>query len=304
MISVFTPTYNRANTLQRLYDSLLSQQYKNFEWVIVDDGSSDQTVEVVQSWINEAKIKIVFYKQENGGKHRAINKGLDLATGELFFIVDSDDYLLEDSLFKVDFYYQDIEGDDTIIGVTGFRCFPNKEIIGGKLFPYNIVDSNLIERRQRYKVVADMAHVIKTEIFRKYLFPDIKGERFVAESIVWNRMSIDYKMRYFNEPIYVGEYLEGGLSNNSIKNRRINSNYSTLLYKELVSNPIADKKLKLKSAINFWRFAFCKSKNVFKLFNEVRNFKYSIIGLPIGLVFYIKDSLNSEINVKSLNHER
>lgn len=304
MITVFTPTYNRANTIEKLYHSLINQTYKNFEWVIVDDGSQDNTEQIVKNWILENKIKIIYYKQKNGGKHRAINKGLELANGELFFIVDSDDYLLEDSLSKVNFYYQDIKENDTIIGVTGFRCFPNKEIIGGKMFPNNVVDSNLIERRQQYKVVADMAHVIKTDIFRKYLFPDIEGEKFVAESIVWNRMSIDYKMRYFNEPIYVGEYLEGGLSNNSIRNRRENSKYSTLLYKELVNNPIADGKLKFKSAINYWRFTFCKSKNIFKLLNEIKNFKYSIITLPIGLVFYIKDNLNSEVNIKSLNNER
>ncbi|WP_286420305.1 glycosyltransferase family A protein [Myroides odoratimimus] len=301
---MFTPTYNRANTLPKLYFSLLKQNYKNFEWVIVDDGSIDDTQEIVKSWIEEKKINIIYHKKTNGGKHRAINKGLEIANGELFFIVDSDDYLLDSSLSIVDKYYQDIKDDKTIIGVTGFRCFPNNQIIGGKLFPQDVLDSNLIERRQKYNVIADLAHVLKTDIFKQYLFPDIPGENFVAESIVWNRIALDYKMRYFNEAIYVGGYLEGGLSNNSIKNRRINSKYSTLLYKELVDNNVSNIKVKFKAAINYWRFAFCRKENIFKLLMEIKNFQYSLVSLPIGFFFYLKDSINSEIKVNSLNNER
>lgn len=304
MITVFTPTYNRIQTLPKLYESLLKQTFKDFEWLIVDDGSSDNTAELVNDWKKARLLNITYFKKENGGKHRAINKGLELAKGELFFIVDSDDYLLNNSLLLINKHYQDIKDNSEIIGVTGFRCYPDGKIIGGKMFPNSVTDSNLIERRSKYKVKADMAHVLKTEIFRKFLFPEVQGEKFVAESIVWNRMSMQYKMRYFNEPIYVGEYLDGGLSNNSIKNRRKNNLYATLLYKELVSNPIADPIVKLKAAINYWRFAFCKSKNIFSLFFELKNFHYSIMAFPIGFILYIRDSLNNNINVKSLNNER
>jgi glycosyltransferase involved in cell wall biosynthesis len=97
-ITVFTPTYNRSELLVRLYESLKMQNNKNFEWVIVDDGSSDNTTELVELWQHEQKVQILYYKQLNGGKHRAINKGISLANGLLFFIVDSDDFLLPESI--------------------------------------------------------------------------------------------------------------------------------------------------------------------------------------------------------------
>ena len=98
LVTVFTPVYNRKNLIGNLYQSLLSQTYKNFEWIIVDDGSTDDIDEIIKSYQNEDRILIRFIKQENGGKHRAINNGVLHAKGELFYIVDSDDYLTKDSI--------------------------------------------------------------------------------------------------------------------------------------------------------------------------------------------------------------
>ena len=100
-ITVCTPTFNRAYILDKLYNSLLFQSFKNFEWLIVDDGSTDNTESIVKEWINKNNICIRYYKKENGGKHTAINYGLDLALGELFFTVDSDDYLTNDALYII-----------------------------------------------------------------------------------------------------------------------------------------------------------------------------------------------------------
>lgn len=300
MITIFTPTYNRADTLHRLYYSLLEQNYKNFEWIIVDDGSADNTEDLVQNWMLDNKISIVYHKQANGGKHRAINKGLDLAKGELFFIVDSDDFLPENSLEIVIKYYLPIKDDKKIIGIVGLMGSIDGNVIGGKRFDNQIIDSNLIERRGKYRITADMAKVIKTELFREFYFPDIPKEKFVAESIVWNRMAVDYNFRYFNEIIYTAEYREGGLSNNSIKNRRKNPIYATMLYRELFSNPQANAKIMIKSAINYWRFAFCNVKIILEnarlLFHPIY-----LLTLPIGLAFNLKDKKNNKIDIKKIN---
>ncbi|VDH17425.1 Hyaluronan synthase [Algoriella xinjiangensis] len=274
MITVFTPTFNREKTLNRLYQSLLLQTNKNFEWLVVDDGSSDNTELIVNSWIEDGILNISYFKQKNGGKHRAINKGLELAKGELFFIVDSDDYLPNDSLKIIMKYYEDVKLDENIIGVVGLYKNKDGEILGGKKFPHLIIDSDLIERREKYGVTADMAKVLKTSNFKKFLFPDIEGEKFVAESLVWNRMAINHKFRYFNEAIYVAEYMEDGLSSASIRNRRKNPLYATLLYNELAHNPKAPFKLKMKSLINFWRFSFCKSNNLLSLLREIKMWIY------------------------------
>lgn len=303
LITVFTPTYNREKELSKLYESLLRQTFTDFEWVVVDDGSTDNTSLFIRKCINEGKITIKYHKTENGGKHRAVNRGLDLAEGELFFIVDSDDYLPDNSLELVYVNYESIKGDDSFVGIVGYRAYPNGHIIGNKQFSNLITDSNVIERREKFKVIADMAKVLVTAKFREFYFPDIKGENFVAESIVWNRMAMKYKFRYFSEAIYVTEYMEGGLSQNSIRNRRRNPKYATLLYKELANNPKTPLKLKIKSIINYWRFAFCKSNNIFKLLNELGKFPLSLIFLPVGLGFYVRDSFSSNINIKKLNNE-
>lgn len=304
LITIFTPTYNREKELSKLYESLVRQTYSDFEWLVVDDGSTDDTSVFIGKCINEGKITIKYHKINNGGKHRAINKGLDLAEGELFFIVDSDDYLPDDSLEIVDSQYKTIKGNDSFIGVVGYRASPKGHIIGNRQFPSFITDSNLIERREKFGVIADMAKVIITEKFREFYFPDIDGEKFVAESIVWNRMALKYKFRYFNKAIYITEYMEGGLSYNSIRNRRKNSKYATLLYKELANNPKSPLKLKIKSIINYWRFAFCKNENIFKLTKDLGMLPLSLIGLPLGFGLYVRDSFSDDINIKKLNNER
>ena len=129
-VTVFTPVYNRKNLIGNLYQSLLSQTYKNFEWIIVDDGSTDDIDEIIKSYQNEDRILIRFIKQENGGKHRAINNGVLHAKGELFYIVDSDDYLTKDSIERIVFHYQYIKNNDKFAGVCGMKCFPDGSRIG------------------------------------------------------------------------------------------------------------------------------------------------------------------------------
>ena len=117
LVTVFTPTYNRAYILEQLYRSLCSQTCKNFEWLIVDDGSTDNTCELVALWSQENKFSIRYYLQKNGGKHRAINKGVELAQGELFYIVDSDDQLPPNSINDILCIYSDVCDDDSFAGV-------------------------------------------------------------------------------------------------------------------------------------------------------------------------------------------
>lgn len=296
-ISVFTPTFNRAPLLSILYASLLTQGAGNFEWIIVDDGSTDNTKEVVDSFIKEGKLDITYFKQTNKGKHIAINKGLDLATGEWFFIVDSDDYLTNDALKLINKYIlQDIH--EQYDGFVFRRAFENKTIVGGK-YPEDkqMFVANMIERTVKYKIAGDMAEVFKTNLLKKCKFDEINGENFCAEGLMWHRTAnIGKPLLYVDSPIYICEYLPGGLSDNSIINRRKSSGYSTLLYKELAESPHANLKLKIKSYINYWRFSFfttrsCKDKLSF--------INYNILGIlcyPIGAIFKLKDDMTISKN--------
>lgn len=253
MITVFTPTYNRAYSLPRLYESLQKQTFQDFEWLIVDDGSTDNTVDMVTGWSKEGKLTIRYIQMTNGGKHRAINKGVALAKGKLFFIVDSDDWLPDDSLYWIHHYYEEIKNDVQFAGVAASRAYPNGEKIGGAV-SYQILDTDYVSFRERYNIKGDMAEVWCTEVLRQYPFPEFEGEKFLTEAVVWDEIAKKYKLRYFNKEIYTCEYLPDGLTKN-IRAHHRNSPRGTMLF---YSRQMVDNRLRwisrVKAAANYWRY--------------------------------------------------
>lgn len=210
-ITVFTPTYNRAYIIRNLYESLKKQTCKNFEWLIVDDGSTDNTEELIKSWIEEDnKFTIRYYKQSNGGKCRAINNGLNLAQGELFFTVDSDDYLTDDAIEKMVMWESELPKVGKYCGIAGNLGTSKSETINRK-FEGRYYEGTLLDR---YKIVdGERAIAIYTAIHRKYKYPEFDGEKFMTEATAWNRMANDgYKMRFYNDIIWIYEYREDGLT--------------------------------------------------------------------------------------------
>jgi len=287
LITIFTPTYNRAYTLTRLYNSLLTQTYKDFEWLIIDDGSMDNTQQLIQSFIDENIITICYYKQENGGKYRAVNKGIKLAKGELFFIVDSDDYLADNAIERVLFHYENIKNNKEFAGVCGNKAYFSGKKVGGEV-NYSVLDCNSFDFRYKHKIKGDMAEVFKTDILKQFPFPKIENEIFISESIVWNKIAEKYKLRYFNENIYFCEYLQYGLSAQSVKLRKNNSQGATLLYSEMLKYNIPYIQ-KIKAAINFWRFAPYAKKLSFSAKLKKIGFFMSAIALPVGWLMYLND---------------
>lgn len=210
-ITVFTPTYNRAHILDALYQSLRRQSYRDFEWVIVDDGSTDDTKSLVSGWMAEDNaFPIRYHWQENGGKCRAINTGLGLARGELFFTVDSDDYLTDDALEKVALWESQLPRDQKYCGVSGNLGTSQTETPNTPLAePF--FDGTLLDRYG--PVNGERALALYTEIHREYLYPDCPGEKFMTEAVTWNRMAHDgYRMRFYNDIIWIYEYKEDGLT--------------------------------------------------------------------------------------------
>lgn len=213
-ITVFTPTYNRAYSLPRLFESLKLQTFHDFEWVIVDDGSKDNTTDVVNGFINEKPFfEIKYRRTENGGKHRAINRGIDLVEGELFLVMDSDDWLRADALEQIDRVEKSIpaEQKNEFAGVYGLRCHTDGSIIGST-FDGDILDATYFER-SKFHLIGDKAEVYYSYLMKKYPFPEYEGEKFCTECLVWDKIAADgLKLRFFNEGIYFCEYLEDGLT--------------------------------------------------------------------------------------------
>ena len=287
-ITVFTPTYNRANFLPQLYDSLSQQNFKDFEWLIVDDGSTDHTEKLIKSWQQKTHINIRFFKQENSGKHIAINKGVSLAEGILFFIVDSDDLLLKNSLKTISDYYDIYKSKEKFGGIVGRRLDKKGNFIG-TLTPLNKLYDTTLNLRYSMHIWGDFAEVYLTSVLKKYSFPNIDNEKFVPEGIVWNRIAQDYKVMFVNQGIYISEYLEDGLSSKMTKIRIQSPQLAMKYYQELATYKIPLKE-KIKSMNNFWRFSFHHNKTYLKKFKTI-GFIASIISLPLGFLMYLKDKV-------------
>lgn len=220
MITICTPIYNRSYIIDKLYQSLCAQTVNRFEWLVIDDGSTDNIREIIEHYIaKEAGFVIRYYRQDNGGKHRAINYALDLAKHEYFLIVDSDDYLSPDAIEKVYIWIEKTKDRKDLIGVSGQRANPDGKRLGR--FPKGIKYID-VKQSEKMLVSGDYAEVYKTDILRTKRFPEFDGEKFIAEGALMYQFSLEgLKIRYYPDVIYYGEYLDDGLTkkqNKAIEN--------------------------------------------------------------------------------------
>lgn len=290
-ISILTPTYNRGKLLLPLYDSLKNLTFKDFEWLIVDDGSEDDTEQYALSWIahniENAEFPIRYIKKSNGGKHTAINRGVREANGELILILDSDDTLPADSLATIAQYYEQCKGYKDCAGVCGLMAHHDGQLIGTG-FPKDPMYESALQFRYAEKgnVTGDLLEVYKTSVMREFPFPEIENEKFCPESLVWNRIANKYKLFCFNKVIYYRDYLEGGLTSKIVRIRMNSPIASTMTYAEMLDYNIS-LKWKVRSAINYWRFKYCISNKALKA-PDVK--WYWRLFQIIGLLMHLKDS--------------
>ena len=211
-VTIITPTYNRAELLKNLYQSLEQQNNKDFEWLIVDDGSTDRTKEAVEEIKEKASFSVDYIWKENGGKHTALNVGIKTIHTELTMIVDSDDQLLPNAVDEVCKAHHKYSNFDKI-GVYSFlKCYSNgKPIV--LLDKEEFVDS-YVKYRIKENRPGDMAEVFRTRVLKEFPFPEFQGERFLSEDVVWIQIGLKYQYAFINKPIYQCEYLEGGLTAN------------------------------------------------------------------------------------------
>lgn len=211
VFTIFTSTYNRAYIIEQLYHSIQRQTFRNFEWLIIDDGSTDDTEQLVRRWINEENdFSIRYYRQENKGKCRSINKGVELARGEMFLVIDSDDYLTDDALTKLNTWKHDLPQNIRYCGISG-NMGTDKNGCSNTLIPGMYYDGTLLDRY--HGIGGERVYAFYTDIHREYLYPVFDDEKFMTEAVVWNRMAHDgYQMRFYDDVICIYEYQEDGLT--------------------------------------------------------------------------------------------
>lgn len=286
MITIFTPTYNRAYIITKLYESLCKQINKNFEWLIVDDGSTDNTEALIKGFIAENRIIIKYIKQPNRGKHIAINTGVKVAKGDLFFIVDSDDYLTFDAVDWLLSQWAEVKDNPKFVGVSGIRINVDGAKIGGG-GNFETIDADTIDIRNKYHIEGDLAEAWRTYSLRKYPFPDTQGERFCSEGLIWRRVSKGHFVRFVCKGIYICEYLGDGLTNNVVKIRVDSPINSGLNYAEYIKYSNVSFKEKVLGAINFWRFMYWSNRTFVQKVNQIG--LQWVWSSPLGWLFAMKD---------------
>jgi len=197
--TVFTPTYNRRHTINRVYESLQSQTYRDFEWIVIDDGSSDGTSELVKAWQEVADFQISYQYQRNSGKHVAFNRAVQAAKGELFVPIDSDDGFLPTSLEIMLRCWESIPAE-TRKEFTGVVClyqFKNG-LLCGKSLPSSLLDTNSLDLKYKYKIKRDIWGFHRTDVLKAFPFPEDPTVRFIPEDIVWDAIARKYKLRCIN----------------------------------------------------------------------------------------------------------
>ena len=285
LITIFTPTYDRAFSLPILYKSLQEQESKNFEWLVIDDGSTDNTKALFERWQKENNsFDITYVYKQNGGKHRAINEGVKLAKGELFFIVDSDDFIAPNATKRIAEMYAQIKDNNFFAGISAMRADFNGNRIGGKA-DFDIIDTSMTEIRTKYKIKGDMAEVFRTEILKFYPFKEFKGENFLEERTVWDEISKRYLMRFLNENLYFCEYLPGGLSH--IRGRSVKfpqgSMYASL---SIIKNRHYSFWDKFRAICVYWKaYFFAPSKKR----PELKPLWWMYVFYPLGIIFFVAE---------------
>lgn len=284
LITIITPTYNREKYLEKLYVSLKEQTCKSFRWILVDDGSTDNTKQLVNGYISEKNdFKIQYIYQDNGGKHTALNRAIDLVETELIFIVDSDDYLPEDSIQKIVQYHDKYKEQKEVYSLCGYsflRCHADGSVNTAYFSENEMIDSYR-NVRINGNIGGDKAEVFYTDILKKYPFPFFEGERFLPEDIVWMQMSGPYNMVHINENIYTCDYLDEGLTKTGRKMKIKSPRGMVLRSKIYLNDKDVCLKVKIKMMLLYIIYGKYAEINNESLYSEINNkLLYIILYIP------------------------
>lgn len=281
-LTVFTPAYNRAYCLHHTYESLKRQTCKDFMWLIIDDGSTDSTKDLVRGWMDEQVLLIKYHYQHNQGMHGAHNAAYELIETELNVCVDSDDYMPDEAVEKIVAFWVN-HGNEQVSGIVALDCFTNGQIIGSRL-PENMKSSTLYDLYHKHGITGDKKLVYRTELTRKYAYPIFQGETYVGLDYKYYMLDQQYELLIMNEIVCCVEYLADGSSMNMLKQYRKNPRGFAFYRKELMKLPWASLLFKFRQAVHYVSSSFI-SKNT-RLLNETPSKLLTFLALPLGFMLY------------------
>lgn len=283
LITIVTPTYNRARTLPILYNSLCRQSSKNFNWLIIDDGSTDNTEQLIKTF-GSPYFEIKYVKKGNGGKHTALNYAFGIVDTELTFIVDSDDWLTEDAISTIENDWYGRKSLD-VCGISYLRGHNEADVIGD-MFPKDNDVNNCITLRFNQHIGGDKAEVWRTDLLKQYRFPVFDGEKFFGESFVWVKVSEKHDMIFRNKILYITEYLEGGLSKSG-RAMRIQCPNGGMTNAELMMSDRFALVQRIKGALLYIAYAWFAKQGIKRML-KTPHFLLKLLSFPAGTVIYLK----------------
>lgn len=282
LLTILTPTYNRAKLLPACFQSLCSQTSFDFEWLIVDDGSTDNTETVVAGFQTE-QFPIQYIKKLNGGKHTALNTAHPYIRGRYVLILDSDDTLTTDAVAQAKAAWERWDSAPEVGIVTFLRGDSIEEPkctvadwetpVDVMCYPRNCIHSN------------DCCEVIRTELFLKYPFPVFPGERFLAEGALWGRVSYDCKCVYVNRVIYICEYLDGGLTKAG-RTMRIRNPQGGMYHANVYMAKKNSLKKRIKNGLLYTCYGFFAGKSLREMAAGCQAKALMWLCLPFGWLLY------------------
>ena len=301
LFTIFTPTYNRAHTLLRAFDSLSAQTLRDFEWIVVDDGSTDGTEDLVAGWMKSANFPMRYLRQNNSGKHIAHNLALDAARGKFFTCLDSDDALPPDSLAKLARAWDGIPDSEkpNFCGVDGLCRDQHGQIVGDK-YPRDPLDADMRERKYLYGTRGEKWGVVLTDIARRYPFPRVAIGKYLPEGIVWLDIAKRFKTRAVNEVvrIYYIDDTEPGVTTAIRRRLAAHAEGNWHYYIWLLNNDLeyffSAPKPFVKAAAMLPVVAWLTGRELGRTIRELRGLAAKslvVMALPASLAIFVMDRL-------------
>ena len=292
--TVFIPTFNRAYTLDRALQSVAEQSFRDFEVVIIDDGSTDDTAQLIEGWQKKAQFAIRYRWQKNQGKHVAHNTAVKLARGHFFVLLDSDDRLHPQALERLKYHWESIPDSEKehFAGVEGLCVYSDSGIKVDR-FPEDVMDSNYLEKTKKYNIRSEKRNAIRTDVLRRFPYPCFAGERHIRDDLIWKRMARHFKFRYVNEVIQIMEHQADGLTANIFEMRMRNPRGFRYYFLEEINqySDLTGAYRRFKYHSKFVRYSLHCKVGFRRQYAEVNSTFFWLLSIPRGVIGWIEDTI-------------
>ncbi len=294
--TVFTASYNRAYSLDRVYESLQAQTFRDFEWLIVDDGSNDNTRELVEGWQQAAEFPIRYVYQQNAGKNSASNAGVKLAQGELFLTLDSDDRCMPNALERFHYHWHNIPLEQRhLFSAVTCLCEDQDGNLQGQKFPEDVMDAHPLDIMYRYGIRGEKWGFQRTDVMKEFPFPVMAGQH-IDDGTVWSRIALKYTTRFVNEILRI--YYLGNVGKDQLTqqdpSQRSPGMVASRIY--LLNNDIDWFRYApvwfLRHAVHYHRFGFHINNSIAKQIGAIDSIVGKLlvtIAIPFGWLVYLRD---------------